>query len=60
MGNNKVQIKINSETHKNLKRLINFKEIELDRDITISEILEDLIENEMEQYDKKRIVKVKS
>ena len=57
MVNGCVQVKIKKETHKKFKqlqRLYGFKE---NRDITFSEILETMMENEFKIFDDKKIVR---
>lgn len=59
MGNNKVQIKIDFETHKKLKKLKNLEEFNLERDITFSELIDNMMEKSFEKFDDKIIKQVK-
>jgi len=59
MGNNKVQIKINRETHKKLKQLQRLYGVKYERDVYFSEILEELMEHGFKKFDDKIIKQVK-
>ena len=59
MGKNFITLKIELETLKKFKQAKRLREFQMDEDLTISEFLEIMLENEFKRYDDKTIKRVK-
>jgi len=59
MGKTYSTLKVEKETKKKLKKLKNLREFELECEITISELLEEIMEEEFRKYDNLQIRKLK-
>ena len=59
MGKNFITLKIEQETLKKFKQAKRLREFNMDNDITISEFLEEMLEDEFRKYDNKTIKTVK-
>jgi len=58
MVNSNTQLKIKTETHKKLKQLQRFYGVKHERDVTFSEIIEDMMKHSFKQFDNLKVVKV--
>ena len=58
MANGCIQIKIKRETHLKLKQLQRFYGVKHERDVTFSEILEDMMKHSFKQFDNQKVVRV--
>lgn len=60
MVNEYSQTKIKRETKEKLKQLVRLESFRLERDVTLSEVLEDIMEESFKKFDKKTIEKMKN
>ena len=60
MVNEYSQTKIRIKTKEKLKQLVRLESLRLERDVTISEVLEDMMEQSFKKFDKNTISKIKN
>lgn len=58
MVNGTIQVKLKTETHKKLKKLINLEEFYYEKDITFSELIDNMMEKEFKLFDNQKVVRV--
>lgn len=60
MVNKYSQTKIKTETKEKLKQLIRLESVRLEKDVTLSEVIEDMMEESFKKFDKATIEKIKN
>ncbi len=60
MVNEYSQTKIKVVTKEKLKQLVRLESVRLERDVSISEVLEDMMEQSFKKFDKSFIAKIKN